>query len=201
MTPFWTSERIERALGVRVDRDLTVTGIATDTRTLGPGTLFVALVGDRFDAHGFLEQATARGATAAVVRRGTPPTPGLPYVEVGDTLVALGQLATERRRVVTGPVVVVTGTNGKTSIKELLATAIGTRWSVHATEGNLNNLVGVPLTIISAPPGCEAMVVEAGSSEPGDLGRSRVAQRYRHLAGRWRHFRQPGPNCRWIRLV
>ncbi len=173
MTGFWTSERIERALGTPVDAGLTASGIATDTRALEPGAVFVALAGERFDAHDFLPEAATRGARAAVVRRGTPATAGLPYIEVDDTLVALGQLATERRRAVNGPVVAVTGTNGKTSIKELLAAALATRWSVHATRENLNNLVGVPLTLLSAPDGCEALVVEAGSNAPGEIARLR----------------------------
>ncbi len=173
MSAFWTSARIGQALDRPIEHDLAATDVVTDTRTLVPGTLFVALEGERFDAHAFLDRAAERGALAAVVRRGTPPTPGLPHIEVEDTLVALGRLARERRRAVRGPVVAVTGTNGKTSIKELLSAALGTRWNVHATVGNNNNLIGVPLTILSTPPNSDALVVEAGSSEPGEIARLR----------------------------
>ncbi|MGH7418713.1 MAG: UDP-N-acetylmuramoyl-tripeptide--D-alanyl-D-alanine ligase, partial [Candidatus Rokuibacteriota bacterium] len=150
-------------------------GVSTDTRHLTPGTLFVALKGDRFDAHDFLSRAKATGAAAAVVRRGTPPVAGLPAFEVADTLVALGLLARARRRLlpVGAPVVAVTGSSGKTSTKEMIRAALATRWRVHATEGNLNNLVGVPLTILNAPEDTEALVVEAGASVPGEIARLR----------------------------
>jgi len=171
----WTSGEVADALGVRAPAKLTFTGISTDTRHLTPGTLFVALKGERFDAHAFLAQAKAAGATAAVVRRGTKPVDGLPYFEVEDTLGALGLLARARRRLLPqgSPVVAVTGSTGKTSTKEMIRAALATRWRVHATEGNLNNLVGVPLTILSAPSDTEALVVEAGASVPGEIARLR----------------------------
>jgi UDP-N-acetylmuramoyl-tripeptide--D-alanyl-D-alanine ligase len=170
---FWTAARIGEALGAAVPAGLTCARVVTDTRALAPGDLFVALKGERFDAHEFLEAAQAGGAVAAVVRRGTPPVLGLPLVPVADTLWALGRLARRRRDAVPGPVVAITGTNGKTSTKELVARALGERWRVHATRGNLNNEVGVPLTILSAPDEAEALVVEAGASVPGELARLR----------------------------
>lgn len=170
---FWTAGRIAEALGIPVPETLHCTRVATDTRTLAPGDLFVALKGERFDAHQFLQFARGGGAAAAVVRRGTPPVPGLPLLAVEDTLQALGRLARRRRDAVTGPVVAITGTNGKTATKELVARALGVRWRVHATRGNLNNEVGVPLTILSAPDQTDALVVEAGASVPGELGRLR----------------------------
>ena len=94
----WTSETVATALGVEAPASLVFSNVSTDTRRLTPGTLFVALTGDRFDAHDFLKDAEARGATAAVVRRGTPRQPGLPFFEVDDTLAALGLLARARRR-------------------------------------------------------------------------------------------------------
>ena len=102
--------------------------IASDTRALGPDALFVALRGDRFDGHDFLIQARDAGATAAVVRMGTPPVPGLRFYEVPDTLAAWGDLARERRRQVPGPVIAITGQNGKTSTKEMVAAVLGMRW-------------------------------------------------------------------------
>src|SRR5204862_141432 len=94
----WTSGAVAEALGTRSPGALAFETVSTDTRHLTPGTLFVALKGDRFDAHTFLKDAQARGATAAVVRRGTPHQAGLPFFEVDDTLVALGLLARARRR-------------------------------------------------------------------------------------------------------
>ncbi|UCF41071.1 MAG: UDP-N-acetylmuramoyl-tripeptide--D-alanyl-D-alanine ligase [Gemmatimonadota bacterium] len=169
----WPSELVARVLGVEASHVGGFTGVGTDTRVLEPGMLFVALAGEQYDGHDFLPDAARRGATGAVVRRGTPPQPGLATFEVEDPLVALGLLARERRRDITGPVVAVTGTNGKTATKEMLARAVGTRWRVHATRGNLNNLVGVPLTILAAPDEAQALVVEAGASLPGEVARLR----------------------------
>lgn len=151
----------------------TFAGISTDTRSIAPGALFVALGGDRYDAHDFLAGAAAAGAAAAVVRMGTPPVAGLSLIEVPDTLRAFGALAHARRAAIPGPVVAITGTNGKTSTKEMLAAALRTRYVTYATRANLNNLVGVPLTILEAPEGTEALVVEAGANLPGEIGRYR----------------------------
>ncbi len=151
----------------------TFDGISTDTRSIAPGSLFVALTGERFDAHDFLNVAASAGAAAAIVRTGTPPVPGLPLIEVPDTLRAFGALARARRASMPGPVVAITGTNGKTSTKEMLAAALRTRFRTYATRANLNNLVGVPLTILEAPEGTEALVVEAGANLPGEIARYR----------------------------
>jgi UDP-N-acetylmuramoyl-tripeptide--D-alanyl-D-alanine ligase len=149
------------------------TAIATDTRRLPPGALFVALVGERFDGHDHLAAARDAGARAAVVRRGTPAVPGLPCYEVEDTLRAYGDLAHAHRRRIAGPVIAITGQNGKTSTKEMLAAALGTRWRTHRTPANDNNLVGVPQTILAAPPETEALVIEAGANLPGEIARYR----------------------------
>lgn len=171
----WTASRVLRALGENAvaSAALEFSSISTDTRTIAPGALFVALTGDRFDGHNFLAQAAKAGARGAVVRRGTEPVTGLAFFEVSDTLEALGRLARARRDEIAGPVVAITGTNGKTSTKELIAAALGTRYRVHATSGNLNNLVGVPLTILAAPDDTEALVIEAGASVPGEIPRLR----------------------------
>ena len=171
----WDSQSVATALGVSAPAELRFTGVTTDTRHLAPGTLFVALKGDRFDAHDFLADARTKGAAAAVVRRGTPRVDGLPLFEVADTLAALGLLARARRRRLppTSPVVAITGSSGKTSAKEMIRAVLATRYRVHATSGNLNNLVGVPLTILGAPDDAEALVVEAGASVPGEIARLR----------------------------
>lgn len=171
----WTGSRVAEVLGTAPPAaELTFERVSTDTRTLGPGDLFVALRGERFDGHAFLARARDAGARAAVVETGTAPVPGLVLFPVPDTLRALGALARARRREVTGPVVAVTGTNGKTATKELLARALATRWRVHATRANRNNEVGVPLTILEAPDDAEALVVEAGANTPGEIGRLRA---------------------------
>ena len=113
--------------------------------------MFVALSGERFDGHAFLSAARDAGATGAVVRSGTASVAGLTLFEVEDTLNAYGRLARYRRRVMPGPVVAITGTNGKTSTKEMLLALMCTRWKTHGTRSNNNNRVGVPLTILEAP--------------------------------------------------
>ena len=145
--------------------------VSTDTRAIPAGALFVALKGERFDAHDFLAEAKAKGAGAAVVRKGTPPVPGLPLFEVDDTLRALGALAAFHRRRFRIPVAAVAGSNGKTTTKEMLAAILGTRGPALATEGNLNNEVGVPLTLLRLSAEHRAAVVELGMSAPGELAR------------------------------
>src|SRR3989454_7984885 len=171
----WTSDEVAVALGVSSPAKLQFKTVATDTRHPIPDSLFVALRGENFDAHNFLAQAKAQGAAAAVVRRGTPAVDGLPYFEVDDTLTALGQLARARRRMLPEgtPVVAITGSSGKTSAKEMIRATLGARYRVHSTIGNFNNLVGVPLTILSAPEDTEALVVEAGASIPGEIAKLR----------------------------
>ena len=171
----WTSEEIAMALGVPTPAQLEFAAISTDTRQLVPDTLFIALKGVKFDAHDFLDTARAGGASAAVVRHGTPAVAGLALFEVDDTLAALGLIARARRRMFPDgtPVVAITGSSGKTSTKEMIRAALSARYRVHATAANLNNLIGVPLTILSAPEDTEALVVEAGASLPGEIARMR----------------------------
>lgn len=172
----WSEGAVSEALGLEQDKEhrpATFSGIFTDSRAIKPGALFVALVGERFDGHDYLAAAATAGAAGAVVRRGTPPIPGLLFFEVDDTLHAFGLLARARRRRVRGPVVAVTGTNGKTSTKEMLAAVLRTKYNTHATRANLNNLVGVPLTILEAPEETEALIVEAGANLPGEIARYR----------------------------
>jgi len=171
----WTSDEVAAALGVPSPAKLRFQAISTDTRTPSPKSLFIALKGENFDAHTFLEKAKEQGATAAIVRRGTPPIAGLAFFEVDDTLEALGLLARARRRLFPDgtPVVAITGSSGKTSTKEMIRAALGARFRVHATSRNLNNRVGVPLTILSAPDDTEALVVEAGASVPGEIAKLR----------------------------
>lgn len=169
----WTARQVAEALGESITWDHAYTGLSTDTRTLREGELFVALAGERFDAHDYLGDARAAGVGGVIVRRGTPRWPGFDWFEVDDTREALGRLARYRRDRFAGPVIAVTGTNGKTGTKELIAAALGARFRVHKSAGNLNNRVGVPLTVLAAPLEAEAMVVECGASLPGEVARLR----------------------------
>ncbi|MGH7537220.1 MAG: UDP-N-acetylmuramoyl-tripeptide--D-alanyl-D-alanine ligase [Gemmatimonadales bacterium] len=171
----WDSGRVAEILGVVDPAVGPLTGVSTDTRQIAPGELFVALRGDRFDAHDFLGEAKQRGAAAAVVRQRTVPVPGLPVFAVDDPLAALGLLARARRRALPAgsPVVAITGSSGKTSTKELVRAALSERYRTHATAANRNNRVGVPLTILAAPDDVEALVVEAGASLPGEIAQLR----------------------------
>jgi UDP-N-acetylmuramoyl-tripeptide--D-alanyl-D-alanine ligase len=173
----WTGAAVAEALGIRADstpRSLVFSGISTDTRTLLPGALYVALRGERFDGHDHLASAAAAGAIGAVVREGTPLIAGLKFFPVPDTLRALGDLARAWRRRMSGPVVAITGSNGKTSTKEMVAAVLRTSFRTHFTRANDNNLVGIPLTILAAPLDTEALVVEAGANQLGEIPRARA---------------------------
>jgi UDP-N-acetylmuramoyl-tripeptide--D-alanyl-D-alanine ligase len=170
----WTAAAVNAALGLPAGGlGGEFSSVSTDTRTLEPGALFVALAGERHDGHDHLVAARDAGARAAIVRRGTPPLRGLTLVEVDDTLRAYGDLAHARRKQISGPVVAITGTNGKTSTKAMVAAVLRTRYRTHATRLNYNNLVGVPLTILEAPDATEALVIEAGANMPGEIARYR----------------------------
>lgn len=168
----WTAAEVERALGTSGtgEGDAEYSGVSTDTRKIEPGSLFVALRGANYDAHDFLAVASDAGATAAVVSRMPDVQPsGMRLYLVDNTLHALGRLARHRRRALAGRVVAVAGSNGKTTTKELLRAALGAKYRVHATEANLNNQVGVPLTLLAAPEDAEVLVVETGTNEPGEI--------------------------------
>ncbi|MEP6618439.1 MAG: UDP-N-acetylmuramoyl-tripeptide--D-alanyl-D-alanine ligase [bacterium] len=172
---FWTLDRVADALGDGPRGTMELSRISTDTRYVGAGSCFVALRGETYDAHDFLTDAVAKGAAAVIVndaRRGA--NLGVPVYEVPDTLAALGMLARYRRRVWGRPVVGVVGTNGKTSTKELLNAALGAVFRVHATVGNYNNLVGVPLTLLALPDDADMAVVEMGTNHPGEVETLRV---------------------------
>ena len=173
--PYWTFERVADALGTgpRIPRPLA--GVSTDTRAMARGDVFVALIGEHFDAHDFLAAARDAGAAAFVVSDATKAAGlGVPTYVVPDTLVALGQLATAWRRAWGRSVIAVAGSNGKTSTKELLKAAFGRTLVVHATKGNLNNLIGVPLTLLSIPSEAEVAIVEVGTNTPGEVAALRA---------------------------
>lgn len=170
---FWSLDRVAAAIGdsashrhPRGTSDLA--GISTDSRKVGKGELFVALEGGQFNGHDYVDSAVENGAAAVLVSR---PFDNLqvPVFVVPDTLVALGQLANYYRRSWGGPVVMVAGSNGKTTTKDLISAALSRAMKVHATTGNLNNRIGVPLTLLSISPAAEIAVVEAGTNLPGEV--------------------------------
>ncbi len=168
----WTAGEVEKALGLAPgdDGEFAFSGVSTDTRRPMHGALFVALKGASFDAHEFLGQAAEQGAAGAVVERVPERAPEkLRYFVVDDALHALGRLGRHRRFAHGGRVVAVAGSNGKTTTKDLIRAALSGRYRVHATQGNLNNQVGVPLTLLAAPDDAEVLVVEVGTNEPGEI--------------------------------
>ena len=146
-----------------------VRGVSTDSRTVAAGDLFVALRGERFDGHRFLDEAARRGAVGAIVAVAPERDQGLPVVVVADTLVALGELGRFYRRRFSIPVIAIAGSNGKTTTKEMIAAVLGTRYTVLATEGNLNNQIGVPLTLFRLERKHEVAVIEIGTNHPGEI--------------------------------
>ncbi|MGE0482790.1 MAG: UDP-N-acetylmuramoyl-tripeptide--D-alanyl-D-alanine ligase [Gammaproteobacteria bacterium] len=157
-----------RILEARLEgTDARFTGVGTDTRKLAHGQLFFALRGPRFDAHELIPAAVAAGAAAAVVEH--PVESILPTIEVADTRRALGVLARAWRVRFSIPVVAVTGSAGKTTVKEMIAAIMGVRHRVLATRGNLNNDIGVPLTLFELDAEHEAAVIEMGANQAGDI--------------------------------
>jgi UDP-N-acetylmuramoyl-tripeptide--D-alanyl-D-alanine ligase len=147
-------------------------GISTDSREIGRGELFVALRGERHDAADYLAQVAARGARGAIVTVGREdPELPLEYFGVPDPLAALGALASAVRRASTARVVGITGSSGKTTVKEMVALALAEGGRVHRTAGNQNSQVGLPLTILRAPPAADFWVLEIGASELGEIAR------------------------------
>ncbi|PMR76895.1 UDP-N-acetylmuramoyl-tripeptide--D-alanyl-D-alanine ligase [Billgrantia endophytica] len=147
--------------------DCVLQGVVTDTRQLTSGSLFVALRGERFDAHEFIGQAREAGAVAAVVEREVKDP--LPQLVVPDSRLALGLLGRANRRAWGGPLIAVTGNSGKTSVKEILAQLLSLRGDTLATRGNLNNDIGAPLTLLGLKPGHRQAVVELGANHLGEI--------------------------------
>ena len=142
--------------------------VSTDTRNLPAGCVFFALHGERFDGNKFAKQALESGASLAVIDN---PEYALPdgTLLVPNTLLALQDLARAWRRELGLPIIAITGTNGKTTTKELLATVLSTQYNLHYTQGNLNNQIGVPLTLLQITRAHELAIVEMGASHPGDI--------------------------------
>ena len=143
-------------------------GVNTDTRTLQSGQLFVALKGENFDGNAYAMKALESGATYAIVCEDAPGDDPR-FLRFADTLQTLKELAAFHRQQLDIPVIGLTGTNGKTTTKELIRAVLATHFNVAATKGNLNNDIGVPLTVLSIGPEADIAIVEMGASHPDDI--------------------------------
>jgi UDP-N-acetylmuramoyl-tripeptide--D-alanyl-D-alanine ligase len=176
----WTLAQINKAVAGQILNakstsadTLELAGVATDTRKPCAGQLFVALSGARFDAHDYLEAAVQQGAAALLVSRAENLPPDTPAVLVDDTRLALGRLAAAWRREFTLPVLAVTGSNGKTTTREMIAAILKTAFgddAVLTPEGNFNNDIGLPLTLLRLSSEHKAAVLEMGMNHPGEIG-------------------------------
>lgn len=152
-------------------RDVRFLDVCTDSRTLKSGDLFVALRGERYDGHDFVAKAAAAGAVAALVDRGHVQAGTLPVAAVDDTTAALATLAAHWRRQFSIPLIAVAGSNGKTTVKEMIAACLRAHYgdeAVLATRGNLNNHIGLPLTLLTLRKAHRVGVVEVGMNHPGE---------------------------------
>jgi UDP-N-acetylmuramoyl-tripeptide--D-alanyl-D-alanine ligase len=171
MGPMMSLREASTAIGARViGADARFDSVSTDSRTLQPGALFVALSGERFDGHRFIAAAKERGAAAAIVEE--PASQGdLPFLVVESSRLALGRLAAHWRGRFDIPLIAVTGSNGKTTVKEMIAAILRAHFGEShtlATEGNLNNDIGLPLTLLKLCRDHHAAVVELGMNHPGE---------------------------------
>lgn len=168
MHAFSLQDAVRMVDATPINADGVFKGVSTDTRTLKPGDLFVALRGDRFDGHGYLEAAASAGAVGAVVDA-VQPGVSIPQLKVVDTVTALGQLALGNRLESVVRVAAVTGSSGKTTVKEMLAAILRQQGETLATEGNLNNHIGAPLTLLRLAPEDRYAVIELGASGLGEI--------------------------------
>lgn len=150
--------------------DEIITGVSTDSRHLEGGELFLALHGEHHDGHDYLEEVVAKGAAALIVDRPAM-AQAKNLIQVKDTLKALGDLAHAWRNRFHIPVVAITGSNGKTTTKDLTAAVLGSQWHILKTEGNFNNLIGLPLTLFRLDEKIQAAVLEMGMNHPGEIDR------------------------------
>lgn len=160
-----------KLIGTPVDAHLLIQGVSTDSRKSSKGSLFVPLKGENFDGHQFLEQAIKAGAVASLWQEEIPlpdPLP-IPLILVKDPLIALQTLASCYRQELDIPIVAITGSNGKTTTKDLVSSVLSEKYHVDKTQGNLNNHIGVPLTLLSMSEKTEVGVVEMGMNHKGEI--------------------------------
>ncbi|MEO7917339.1 MAG: UDP-N-acetylmuramoyl-tripeptide--D-alanyl-D-alanine ligase, partial [Dokdonella sp.] len=161
------SDVAQQTGGRLVGVDVQINAIATDTRTLAPGSLYVALRGERFDGHDFIDAAMTAGAVAALVDHAVEGD--VPQVIVDDSERALGKIAAATRDHRNATVVAITGSNGKTTVKTLTAAILSAHGRTHVNSGNYNNEIGLPLSVIALPEDAEYAVFEMGAGKPGDI--------------------------------
>lgn len=149
--------------------NVTLSDISTDTRSINAGSLFVPLKGERFDGHDYVKQAIEKGARAFLWGHKKAPQSSIPYVQVQDTLLAYQQIAAGYLRQINPTVVAITGSNGKTTVKDLVHSIAQKKFQSHATKGNFNNEIGVPRTILSMPEDTQVLVIELGIEMPGEM--------------------------------
>jgi len=180
---FWRLDELVERLGVRplptcrqIDLGQRLSGISSDSRSLAPGSLFVPLRGENFDGHDYIAAAIAAGALAVLVENSRPDLvalaqrwPGILFLPVADTLKAFGTLARIRLDEIRPKIFAITGSNGKTTTRRMLAAILGRCLRVHQSQGNFNNLVGLPMTVFTMPDDCEAVVLEMGMNRPGEI--------------------------------
>jgi len=151
-------------------KDLLIEGVSTDSRTIKEGQLFIPLIGEQFNGHKFIEQAIEKGARASLwCKDESLPDIDFPFILVEDTLKALHQLAKEYRNQLNVKIVGITGSNGKTTTKDITASLISTKYNTKKTMGNYNNFIGVPLTLLALDEDTEVAVVEMGTEMFGEL--------------------------------
>jgi UDP-N-acetylmuramoyl-tripeptide--D-alanyl-D-alanine ligase len=168
-----TLQQISDMLGlgtVSSSGEINIHGISTDTRSMQPGSLFVPLIGDHFDGHAYAAEAYCNGAAAALWQDDRPnPPEGMPIIRVTDTLTALQQLAKSYRKQLPVHIIGITGSNGKTTTKDLVAAVLGSTYQVHKTKGNFNNHIGLPLTMLQLEETTQFAVLEMGMSGRGEI--------------------------------
>lgn len=168
----WSGTEIHDIVGgiLHTGRSRRCSGVSTDTRHLKEGDLFVALQCDRYDGNNFVHAAVKSGCCGCIVTSSFQDAlPGLLHVEVEDTQIALGRLARSHLASLNLPVVAVTGSNGKTGTKELIATALSAYGKVAKNQGNHNNIVGLPLAALSVTREHDFVVLEMGMNAPGEI--------------------------------
>ena len=168
IAPLTLEQLQQRFGGELINGSVTFDAVCTDTRKLDSGALFVALRGETFDAHDFL--GSVEGKVLGVVTERRMENSGMPQWLVPDTNIALGQIGRLCREQFSGPVIGITGSCGKTTVKEMMAAIFGQRHKVCVTQGNLNNHFGVPMTLFSLAPEHEVLIVEMGASGPNEIG-------------------------------
>ena len=173
--PAWSIAQVLEACGASLmgeGKGSYFRAVCTDSRAIEPGDLFVALSGDRFDGHQFIDQAVRRGAAGVIVSRDLEKMPPCPVIQVRDTLKALGDLAAYRRHLMPDlKVAAITGSCGKTTVKDMVADILASRYQIIKTKGNFNNLIGLPLSLLPVSFHHRFAVLEMGMNSPGEIRR------------------------------